>query len=521
MNEREMSKTLALVGVTFVLALVTALDPFGGGTPPPPELTAGGKMFPDFEDINAATTLEVFDWDEATGAKPPFKVEFKDGLWRIPSKEGYPADAKDKLGKVAGELITLEKTQLRGSREEDHALLGVVNPTATDSSKPLQGRGRRIKVSDATGKTLADVVIGKKVEGSEGLRYVRRMTSDQDGEKEVYAAKLSIEVSTEFTDWIHTDLLELDVAQITSLTIDRSKLRVMEMPDGRLGARLLQGQKSQIGQKDYKWSVAGMGPDQEANMAVIDSATEVLKELKIKDVLKRDQAHLMQVGFYPMEDGSFYSDEGEIDVTLKNGVRYKLRFGRPSPSSKTGEVQRFMIVEVDLEPTVAKGLDEAQRKEAKERVDRLNARFGDWYYVISATDFESLRPAHEKLTKKKEAPAAQPGGHEHEDGEDGEEPAQPDDPLEGPGAFPPVAPVEGEKRPEPPKDGGAQPPKDGGAEPPKDGGAQPPKDGGAEPPKDGGAQPPKDGGAEPPKDGGAEPPKDGGAQPPKDAPSKE
>ena len=48
-----------------------------------------------------------------------------------------------------------------------------------------------------------------------GFRFVR--VPDQ---KRVYAARFGAEISTAFEDWIETDLLQLDVASITSITND-------------------------------------------------------------------------------------------------------------------------------------------------------------------------------------------------------------------------------------------------------------------------------------------------------------
>jgi tetratricopeptide (TPR) repeat protein len=459
MNEREMLRTLAYVGVTFVLLLVTQLNPFGGAEPPA-DIVAGGRFFEEFEDFTQATTLEVFDWDEESGGlKEPFKVEFRGGVWRIPSKQDYPADAKDKMGKVAAALMNLEKTQLRSAREEDHALLGVVNPTADGGNKGLEGRGRRVRMTDAGGKVLADLVIGKEVEGSQGQRYVRRMTSDQEGDKEVYAAPIDLEVSTEFTDWIHTDLLELAVADVTSLTIDRSKLRVIETEQGMVGEPV-PGKKSDIGQQGSSWSVQGMPEGHEADMTVIDKVTEALKELAIKDVYKREVASLMQVGFYPLRTGEFFSDEGEIGIALKNGVRYVVRFGRPAPS--TEGVRRFMIVSAELDAAITKGFDKAKLKVAASKVANLNKRFGDWYYVISATDFQNLRPPHDKLTKVKEKDEEGDDGHDDHDDHGGVEPAPADDPLKSESPFPAVPPFEdrGAGAVPPKKDEVPQPPKE-------------------------------------------------------------
>ena len=104
-------------------ALPELRDPFSSSAKSP-ELESGGKFFPELTSLDQAQGLEVFEWDSQLSAYNAFKIAFKDGVWTIPSKQGYPADAENKIGKIASALMALEKTKLRTSREEDHVRLG-------------------------------------------------------------------------------------------------------------------------------------------------------------------------------------------------------------------------------------------------------------------------------------------------------------------------------------------------------------------------------------------------------------
>ena len=432
--EREHARTLAAVGVTVLLVLVALIDPFSSSAQAP-ELTAGGRFFPEFTSLDQARGLEVFEWDDKNSGFKPFKVAFEDGLWRIPSSQGYPADAENKIGKIAAALQGLEQTRLRTSREEDHARLGVIDPKAVDA--PTEGRGVRVRLLGQGQDVLADVVIGNKVEDAEGLRYVRRMTGADSGEPQVYAAKVDLELDTKFESWIDADLLHLDVAQVTSITIDRQRLKVEVDASGRPYGALVPGPVSKVGQKDYAWSVEGMRADQEAAMTVIDKLTEVLKLLTIKDVRRREAASAVELGFYKLAEG-YFSDQGQLSLDMKDGVRYVLRFGNPE-ASITGEAHRYLVVEAEVSPN-AQGLDEEARKQATKRVAELNARFGGWFYLISAGDFESLRPAPEALVKPKEALEPE-GEHGPDDGHDHGAEAPAADDLAAP-PFPTPEPAE-------------------------------------------------------------------------------
>lgn len=425
--EREQARTLIYVGVTALLVLLTVIDPFSSSAKSP-ELESGGKFFPELTSLDQAHGLEVFEWDEQASAYNAFKVAFQDGVWTIPSKEGYPADAENKIGKIAAALMALEKTKLRTSREEDHARLGVVDPKSQTAS--VDGVGYRLRLLGQGDEVLADVIVGKKLEEDEGQRYVRKVNDDK-GEPRVYAAAFAVDLDTNFSSWIDTDLLHLDVAQISSLTIDRLKIEVgIDPATGQRFGQLVEGKKSLISQAEYTWSVEGMGSHREANMTVIDKVTETLKELTIKNVLKRSEAALNDVGFFPLQEG-YFSNEGQIRIDLKDGVTYVLRFG--NASAATGDPQRFMIVENELCQPIYAGLSAEAKQKAEQRVNELNARFQGWFYLISAKDFEALRPKHEDLTQE----------HDDEDdpAEPGNEPA-PNDETTPP--FPAPREVEGE-----------------------------------------------------------------------------
>ena len=60
----------------------------------------GQKIFPDFKEATDAASLEIVKFDEKIGDLEDFRVAKKNGLWVMPSKDDYPADAEtaDALG---------------------------------------------------------------------------------------------------------------------------------------------------------------------------------------------------------------------------------------------------------------------------------------------------------------------------------------------------------------------------------------------------------------------------------------
>src|SRR5262249_46029724 len=91
----------------------------------------GQEFFPDFKDPNTATSLEVVEYDEPSGGLRPFKVAQTNGVWSIPSHEGYPADAKNQLEQAAAAMIGLEKLSMVSESPKDQETYGVVDPDAS------------------------------------------------------------------------------------------------------------------------------------------------------------------------------------------------------------------------------------------------------------------------------------------------------------------------------------------------------------------------------------------------------
>jgi Domain of unknown function (DUF4340) len=345
----EIQKTLAFVGVAVVLTGAAYL------TRPARIDTAaiddqGQKFFPELNDPLAATSLEVVDYDPATAHVIPFKVELDVAAgaggkkrWVIPSHFDYPADAQDRLARTAAGIFELRKDTIRSDRAEDHKGFGVIDPLDTKTTT-LTGRGKRVTLRDASGKVLADLIVGNEVGSKEeaaerGMRYVRLPGKDR-----TYGVKITADLSAQFTDWIEPNLLGLQSDRVRRLVFDNHKVD----PEARA---IIPGEVLAVARPDSSgtsWAMEGLAPDQEVNADKVSGATEALADLKIVGVrpmpesLVRDlqssaegkvsptteEAYrsLVSKGFYPVRNG-FYSNQGEVRVGTDEGVLYRLRFG--------------------------------------------------------------------------------------------------------------------------------------------------------------------------------------------------
>jgi len=335
----ELQKTGVILGVAAALAVLATMS---GPKAVEQDLFSdqGEEFFVDFTDPAAAIDLEVTEFSEERATARKFAVRRgNDGLWSIPSHGGYPADAKDQMGKAASMLIGLTKQRAASDRVEDHIAYGVVDPL--DESADPEGRGTRVTMKDSAGNTLADLILGKEVDGKLDVYYVR-----VPGKRRSYATKIDGELSTQFSDWIETDLLKASAYDMQKVIFDNYSV------DEDRG-QVVQGEKLEIEKdKDDKWTVVGI--DAEAEDPNADKLTEIadtLTQIKIVGVRTKpegltarleqasgfDRALLVQSladkGFFIARGGKMFSNEGDLLFETKKGVRYTLRFGELVPGA--------------------------------------------------------------------------------------------------------------------------------------------------------------------------------------------
>jgi len=341
----ETSRTLTFVAVAAVSLVAASLLAPSVPRQPSEFAEVGKSFYPDFDAL-AAKSLEVVTYNEDTATAKTFRVEFKDGKWRIASHLNYPADGKDRLARTAASMIGIQREQYRTNNVDDYPELGVIDPKDTDVSK-LKGRGERITVKDGNGKVLADYIIGKQLADRPGYYYVRK-----PDERSVYIARLdNIDISTKFTDWIEADLLQvqpdhLREVVINNYSIDEARGRIVGEEVNRLTREKAADPWKLDGQKD---------DSKEIDTSKVDTLVNTLDDLRIIGVrpkppglsedLKLDKGidlnnvptllDLQSHGFVFTRDGELKSNEGEVIAATSEGVVYALRFGEVFAGTET------------------------------------------------------------------------------------------------------------------------------------------------------------------------------------------
>ena len=410
--------------------------------------------------------LRVATWDDSASAPKVFEVTQSQGTWVIPSHFNYPADGGSRVGKTTGGVRNIARGRLVTNDSKLHEELGVVDPLSEDNK--LKGRGKRVVLKDSTGGVLVDVIIGKSVPDSDGLSFVR----DID-ESAVYTAKVDGDISTKFIDWVETDLLKLKSEDIRAMSV--ADYSVNEQTSG-LEERSLTRFTRPNGTAE--WTSAQTPADKRVLKDTVDKILSQATGLRLTGVRKFSLQALLGSGFFPADSPqllarpdalkvaiggktyALFGNEGRVDFTTKDGLRYSLLFGeisaededkpseepkkKPADSKDAPGHNRYMSVYVQYDPSSdeisikAKADAEAKKAAAaaaatdpakaadpakpadkpadepippgKTRAAKAQGRFSQFFYVISDENFKTLRPALDKLFEAKpaEKPADKP-----------------------------------------------------------------------------------------------------------------
>ncbi|QDU36636.1 hypothetical protein Mal4_09240 [Maioricimonas rarisocia] len=330
------TRTIAFVCVAVVSVAAAAVTHVFTRPPQLAEFSdVGTEFFPEFAEPTKATALRVATYSTEKGRADVFDVEFKNGLWRIPSHHNYPADGEEQLARTATSVVGIERGALVSTSKDDHRRLGVVDPLDDSTSGP-QGKGDRITLLEGD-TVLVDYIIGEKKEDAENTYYVRRADEDR-----TYLADLDIEISTRFADWIEADLLQLERNNVVEMVADR-----YTVDESRGVIEKTEVNTVKRPTPTGSWTLEGLEESTEQlKTSVVNTMLTALDDMKIVGVrpkpaglsadLKKNEGIALDLltesdlaarGFYFHPQLGLVSDEGEFRVGTNDGVLYNMRFG--------------------------------------------------------------------------------------------------------------------------------------------------------------------------------------------------
>lgn len=353
----ESRRTMLYVVVAVAALGITGLIEWARRPAPIEEFgRVGQEFYADFTDPTRATSLEVYAFDADKVQPLDFQVRRQEnGRWVIPSHHDYPADAEDQLAKTAASVIGIERGAMVTRWPNDHAQFGVVDPRQDSLNVgDVEGVGKRLILRGEDDSVLADYIIGDQVDDETGQYYVRHPDED-----EVYMATLEIDLSTKFTDWINTDLLDVNNWDIVELTVNNYSFDDLQ---GSITDREVSELKRAT--SSDPWQLAGLDdPEKEVAEEAVRETINTVADLEVLGVrpkqkgltpdlqldrsavtsqrdVDRLQSDLLTRGFLlQAENGDpqnlrLVAREGELAAATNQGLRYRLYFGRAFAGSQ-------------------------------------------------------------------------------------------------------------------------------------------------------------------------------------------
>lgn len=407
---------LCVAGVSLVLAVAVHY----AGRPAISEgfSEVGEEFFPEFLDPLAASELSVVRYDSENREPQSFSVRKNDkGFWTIPSHHDYPAEAEERLARTAASMIGIRKLALHSRSKDDWGRYGVADPSdetavaapAEDGEEPKESRGTRLTLKDSSGNALVDLIVGSAVEGRPSQFFVR-----QPDKNPVYIAKLNVDLSTKFADWIEPDLLKLNQPDINHVRIDRYSVdeqkgeilkgEVLDLTKDKIAGKWaldgLNAEAEQVKESAVtdlvrnldQLKIVGVRPKPEGLNADLTVSEEVANNPLLRQVLQQD---MVRQGFFiargPQNSVQLVSNEGELIAGTGNGVRYTLYFGEIARGSakdiETGLGDKAAEAEAPAKPE-AEGAAESEAKPADPEKPADEAEKGPRRYLLVKVDYD-------------------------------------------------------------------------------------------------------------------------------------
>jgi hypothetical protein len=325
-------KHFATLAAAAALSLTLAIVVYSARTPWAVETTGTAKLFPGL-DGQAAKVARIV----VTQGGKTLTIEKTGDQWLVKNQDGYPA-AADKVRALLTALRDATLLEPKTRMPERYATLQVDDPTGKNSE------ARLIKLEDADGATVAEVIAGKprthgaSTETASGAgTYVRRPGDDQS-----WLASTAMTGGAALKDWANARVFETATEQIKTLTVEVQGEPPYEIKRGADNAHEL---ATVPAGKKVKY----------VNM--IDNIVEAASFLDFESVRKQT----------PAAGG----EAGKVSFETDNGLKITMKLRR------------------DKDGTWAT-LEAAGEGEAKKTADEIAARAKDWEFAVIPSKADTM-----------------------------------------------------------------------------------------------------------------------------------
>jgi len=201
MNTKSFFALCAAAAVSVALAVVAV-----SSQPSFESADAGGELlFPKLvSDINRLKTVIV------RGKDGTYTIDRDGQTWRFRERDNYLADDK-KVNELVLRLARMAKLEAKTKLEDRYERLDLNAPDAKDS------RAKQVTLLDKDGKTIADVIVGKRkftLGSKEGGTYVRL-----PGDAQTWLAVGELNPGDKARDWLKRDVADIKDKQIKRVSV--------------------------------------------------------------------------------------------------------------------------------------------------------------------------------------------------------------------------------------------------------------------------------------------------------------
>lgn len=259
-----------------------------------------------------AARVEAIDRVEVLGAggKSLVLIEKRDGTWRMPDRDGWPANQRE-VGSALFRLGQAKRLEAKTADPKRHARLGVEDIAAPDA------KGAQLRLSGGEGEAVA-ITVGNN-HPTLGGSYVRTGDNPQ-----AWLLDQDIAPARGAPDWLDRRLLDIPMARIDSVRVQPAS-----------------GRAFRLSRVDDRFSIDGLPPTAMANPDAGNATGGFTDQLALDDVARDDGAAATQTTVFESFDGlritvaSWPRDGGtwaRLAVDLDE-ARARAWFARPEPAA--------------------------------------------------------------------------------------------------------------------------------------------------------------------------------------------
>ena len=233
MSDRRRRNLAILGGVTALFVVLAAASVFERARELAPKFQAR-PFFPDMtQRANDVADVAV------TSKSGTFHVHLTNGKWVIPEKGAFPADLAQVRAIAAG-FAGLEVLDMKTARPDWHSYLGLAAPDKG-------GDATEVKLADASGKVLADLLVGHNQGAADDLGRISMYVRKPD-ENQTWLARGYLAPKAAAADWLDKGVINIARDRVKGAVVtpptgpaytlvrdnkDQADFRLVDLPKGR------------------------------------------------------------------------------------------------------------------------------------------------------------------------------------------------------------------------------------------------------------------------------------------------